>query len=325
MPFQHGRARAVGRRADLEAPSAPAVWHEPCYCKRWEDGSWPAPILKRFILQKLLSNRTFLERSALALVLPFVAGAVNASGFFIVGTYTSHVTGSVARVGDELAQGHTAGALQAGMLVLAFFMGTALATALVERARRVGRAHYVGALMTESLMLLVVTLLGVTEPKHIPFLQVLTTALLCAAMGMQNALVTKLSGAVVRTTHLTGIVTDLGIESVRVWQWLRTNTPGAPLARKLARLHRVPELRRLRLHLAIFSSFLGGAFIGPLLYLRQGFASMLLPVTVLLGLVIFDSVIGLRSTGLPFERQPSTDAPGPPEPREAPPAEGGSL
>ena len=32
------------------------------------------------------------------------------------------------------------------------------------------------------------------------------------AMGLQNSLVTRISDAVVRTTHLTGLFTDLGIE-----------------------------------------------------------------------------------------------------------------
>jgi uncharacterized membrane protein YoaK (UPF0700 family) len=253
-------------------------------------------ILRRFILHKLLRNREFLERSALALVLPFVAGTVNASGFFIVGAYTSHVTGSVARIGDELAQGHTSRALQAVMLVLAFFFGAALSTALVERARRLDRAPYAGALAAETMMLLVVTLLGIFEPKNVPWLQGLTTALLCAAMGVQNALVTKLSGAVVRTTHLTGVVTDLGIESVRAWEWVQRSTvTPATLADRVRNLRGAPELKRLRLHLAILASFGTGTFIGPLLYLRQGFASMLLPVTILLGLVAFDTFIGLRA------------------------------
>ena len=47
--------------------------------------------------------------------------------------------------------------------------------------------------------------------------------LLCAAMGLQNSLVTRLSGAVVRTTHLTGVLTDLGIEGARWFRLWRAN------------------------------------------------------------------------------------------------------
>jgi uncharacterized membrane protein YoaK (UPF0700 family) len=253
--------------------------------------------LRRYILHNLSKNRERLESGALALVLPFVAGAVNASGFFIVGAYTSHVTGSVARVGDELAQGHAPGAIKAGLLVVAFYLGATLATALVERARHRSRPRYVDALLAEASMLLVVTMLGLAKPQGIPFLHTLTTSLLCLAMGAQNALVTKLSGAVVRTTHLTGIVTDLGIETIRAWQWLRTTSGGGgwQVVKLLARAWEVTELKRLRLHLAILGSFFSGAVAGPLLYLRFGLASMLFPVMVLLVLVLFDSLVGLRS------------------------------
>ena len=263
-----------------------------------------------------MKNREWLERSALALVLPFVAGSVNASGFFIVGAYTSHVTGSVARAGDEAAQGHVAAAIQPLFLVLCFYLGAVLATALVTRAGRNNRARYVTALLTEAAMLLVVTLLGVMEPKGVRFLREVTTSLLCLAMGVQNSLVTKLSGAVVRTTHLTGVVTDLGIETVHVWEWLRHRSGGKGFWHRLGlalSVSTVPELKRLRLLAAIFFSFATGALVGPMLYLRQGFASMVVPVIVLLGLVFFDSVIGLRS-GHPV-REP---APAPPLAAEAP-------
>ena len=58
-------------------------------------------------------NREVFERVLLAAVLPGVAGAVNASGFVLVGVYTSHVSGSVARIGDEVALGHLGLAMRA--------------------------------------------------------------------------------------------------------------------------------------------------------------------------------------------------------------------
>jgi uncharacterized membrane protein YoaK (UPF0700 family) len=249
--------------------------------------------MRRYIAR----NRDSLESAVLALMLPFVAGAVNASGFFIVGVYTSHVSGSVARVGDELAQGRRSSALSAAILVFAFFCGATLATALVESARRMRRARYAAALLCEASMLLVVTLLGIFEPKHVRFLHELTTSLLCCAMGAQNALVTRLSGAVVRTTHLTGIVTDLGIETVHILSRWRAVTHGQPLHRRVSSLwsarQRI-ELTRFRLHFGILSSFLVGAIVGPWLYLHHGYLSMLFPVTLLFGLVTFDSLIGFK-------------------------------
>ena len=45
-------------------------------------------------------------------------------------------------------------------------------------------------------------------------------------MGLQNALVTRVSGAVVRTTHMTGVLTDIGIELVRMRAWVRDGPRG---------------------------------------------------------------------------------------------------
>jgi uncharacterized membrane protein YoaK (UPF0700 family) len=92
-------------------------------------------------------------------------------------------------------------------------------------------------------------------------------------------------------------VTDLGIESVRAMRWFRQTTRDLPLAgvlRVITHVRQHPELRRLRLHSAIFASFFSGAVIGPLMYLRDGYVAMLLPIVVLMALVAFDIGIGLR-------------------------------
>jgi uncharacterized membrane protein YoaK (UPF0700 family) len=252
--------------------------------------------VRRHLLRSLIRNREFLEKASLAQVLPFVAGLVNAEGFVIVGVYTSHVTGTVARAGDEFSRGHHAIGLYWLGLVAAFFAGAFTATALVLRGGRSLRGRYSLALGAETLTLLAVTLLGVLRPTNAAFVQFVTTLLLCFAMGAQNALVTKLSGAVVRTTHLTGIVTDLGIEAVRAITWYRSSNRHRALrevARDVVHMRQHPQLKRMRLHIAIFASFLAGAIVGPILYAREGYTAMLLPVGVLTGLMIFDVAIGL--------------------------------
>jgi hypothetical protein len=90
---------------------------------------------------------------------------------------------------------------------------------------------------------------------------------------------------VVRTTHLTGITTDIGIESVRVLFWIGDRLVG----RKVTV---VPDLKRIRLHVSIFLSFLSGATVGPALYLRFGAVAMLLPVGLLVVLAWFDGILG---------------------------------
>jgi uncharacterized membrane protein YoaK (UPF0700 family) len=241
------------------------------------------------VIRRLERNRSFWENVILAMVLPGVAGAVNASGFIALGVYTSHTSGTVARMGDELAQGRYEGAWSAAVVVLLFLVGAMTATALVEVAGRQGRPRYVVALLVEALMIALFALISIHSDEHWRYQRLELEATLCFAMGLQNALVTRISGAVVRTTHLTGITTDIGIESVRVLFWLGDRLVGR-------RVTVVPDLKRIRLHVSIFLSFLSGATVGPALYLHFGAVAMLLPVALLLVLAWFDGMLGFGYT-----------------------------
>ena len=98
--------------------------------------------------------------------------------------------------------------------------------------------------------------------------------MLCLAMGMQNSLVTNLSGAVIRTTHLTGVVTDLGIESARWHYWLFTRYTSTRGAR--------PSPVKAVLLLTILSAFTIGAISGALFTMNRGPSAMLVPSAALL-------------------------------------------
>ena len=148
-------------------------------------------------------------------------------GFILIGSFTSHVTGSVGRLSNDLAQDNLRAALFAGFLVLAFFVGAFIASLILEglAPQDVPRAYAV-ALFLEAVFLfgfvLIADLSRATNARILDG----EAAILSAAMGMQNSLVTRLSGAVVRTTHLTGIVTDLGIELARWYRWRRAHVSG---------------------------------------------------------------------------------------------------
>jgi uncharacterized membrane protein YoaK (UPF0700 family) len=236
-------------------------------------------------------SRPLWENAILSAVLPFVAGAVNASGFIALGVYVSHTTGNSARIGDELAQRHFDEALQYGGLVFVFFLGAMTATALVELAHRQGRPRFVVALLLQAFLLATFAMLSIHSEHHWRYQRLELTSLLCFAMGLQNAMVTRLSGAVVRTTHLTGITTDIGIEAMRTLFWL-ADRRAAPTAEQTAADERAPDLRRLRLHLRIYGSFLTGATVGPALYIAVGSASLMMPVFVLLALAGVDFALG---------------------------------
>lgn len=213
---------------------------------------------------------------------------VNATGFFAVGTYTSHVTGHASMVGDEIARGNYDAAAHFFLLVVFFISGAFLATVFVENARRFGRARYVAALLLEASILTAFTLISVVVEEKSQTVWRVLTAMLSISMGLQNALVTRISGAVVRTTHLTGVATDIGIELARLTFWLRRNARLLSPIRTMRDFAREEELRRLRVHVLLFSAFLAGAVVGPFLYLWIGHGAMLFPGAILFGLVLLD-------------------------------------
>ena len=197
-------------------------------------------------------HRTSTTNRRLGLLLAFNAGAVNAGGFLVVRLYTSHMTGFVSMLADNLVLGNTVLVLGAIGALLAFISGAAVTAILVNWARQ-HRLHssYALPLLIVALLMLVFGLVGaVTLNWRTPFAVPATVLLLSFIMGLQNATVTKMSSSEIRTTHMTGIVTDLGIELGRLLYWNRSSV--------------LPEqqVRANRKRLALFSSLLGMFLLG---------------------------------------------------------------
>lgn len=226
------------------------------------------------------SARSDSQNRWLAGYLAFVGGFVNSSGFVLIGVFSSHVTGNVGRLANDAATGQYAAALAAASLVLCFFSGAFVASVITEsRFWGVHSARaYALALATETLLLLLFTLLSYATTSEHPRMRDAEAALLCAAMGLQNALVSRLSGAVVRTTHLTGVVTDLGIESARWFRFWRRSL--SDVTRVQLVLGRNPVVRpsapKVLLLGTIAASFLAGASSGAYSAVHWHHGSMLI-------------------------------------------------
>jgi uncharacterized membrane protein YoaK (UPF0700 family) len=226
--------------------------------------------------------------SLLALLLAAVAGSVNAISFFQVGTHTSHMTGNLANVGEYLANGRWHLALTAGELVLCFLLGAMSATVLMDVARHRRRGRHATALLVEAITLAAV---GYWYSRHPQTNEPTILLGMSYAMGIQNALVTRVSGAVVRTTHMTGVVTDIGIQLVKMMAWVRDGARGHGLGGLVWMIRKLPsaeQFARTRLHLGLATAFLLGCTVGPLLFFRLGAAAMIMPCGVLLMLVVLD-------------------------------------
>lgn len=158
-------------------------------------------------------DRTTDANRHLGFGLTFVAGAINAGGFLAVHQYTSHMTGIVSSMADNLALGTFDVALAGLGALSSFVTGAASSAVLVNFSRRRHlHSEFALPLMLEAGLLLCFGLLGARLAVIDGLFVSLTVMLLSFMMGLQNAVITKLSNAEIRTTHITGIVTDIGIE-----------------------------------------------------------------------------------------------------------------
>lgn len=228
----------------------------------------------------LLTNRDRTRRTNRQLggLLAFVAGAINAGGFLAVRQYTSHMTGIVSAIADDVVLGNILLASAGLASLLAFISGAATTTILVNWARR-RKLHgeFALSIMLEAILLLVFGVLGANLNVLIEVFVPTTVLLLCFIMGLQNAIVTKASKAEIRTTHMTGIVTDLGIELGRLIYWNRTQS--ANLA------HFVQADRdKLKIHAGILALFTLGALVGTSSFKWIGFFSTL-PIAAVLTVI----------------------------------------
>ena len=170
-------------------------------------------MIKHFSRRMTGTIRSDASNRELGYLLAFIAGAVNAGGFLAVQKYTSHMTGIVSSMADFIALGQFQFAV-VGFASLVFFVaGAAMTAIMVNYARRHKMtSEYAAALLVEAALLMAFGLLGARAVQTDGTVIISTVLLLSFIMGLQNAVITKVSGAVIRTTHVTGIVTDIGIE-----------------------------------------------------------------------------------------------------------------
>lgn len=221
--------------------------------------------------------------------LAFVAGAANAGGFLAVGQYTSHMSGIVSSLADNLALGDINFVAAGLSSLLSFLAGAATSAILINWGRRRHlHSQYAMPLILEAALLLFFGLLGSNlEAHHVLFVPA-TVCLLCYVMGLQNAMITKISKAEIRTTHVTGLVTDIGIELGKLFYWNAGATPQNLVC---------ADRQKLFLLGSLLLSFLTGGLAGAAGFRHLGFVSTVPLAIVLVALAvvpIFDDMLAQR-------------------------------
>jgi len=239
---------------------------------------------------------SFRQKSRLAVSLSWIGGYTNVITLLFCGMTSSHVTGNVTHLGQAISERNYQGALYFGWVISCFVVGAACSGALLELARWHNlRSRYALPLACEAMLLSIFTIgLNVQVWRgHGAAMSELRlywmTGVAAMAMGLQNATITKVSGAIVRTTHLTGVSTDFGLEGAQLLMWFIQKTRarvGMERAERVIRVsQRHPSLQRLGVLAGIFWSFLLGVVAGALVE-RWALWLALIPPILFLGFIV---------------------------------------
>ncbi|MEI6894866.1 MAG: YoaK family protein [Colwellia sp.] len=198
-----------------------------------------------------------------SLLLALIAGFVNSVGLLGFNHQSiSHLSGTVTIIGTSLADGNFINAFHLFMVLFSFLVGAAISGCFLRSgALRLGRNY--GRLLTLEAMFLYASIYFLTQDSLIGHY------LASSACGLQNALVSTYSGAIIRTTHVTGIFTDLGI-------MIGAKFRGEPF-----------DKRKARLFLIIIIGFLLGGTIGAFFFSFLKFNALFIPATTCLLLTLF--------------------------------------
>lgn len=254
------------------------------------------PCAGKTALVRRASDRSEYRLAWVALVLACVAGIVDAVGYLTLARlFTAHMSGNTAAIGAFLGTAHPAEALHRAMPIPFFVLGVALGAVVDEEARRRGICSaFTVALIVEAVLLAAFMLAGIAvgpalHPGRASY--ILVVALAPLAMGVQSASLQRVGRTGVRTTYISGMLTDFAEEGVKTLFWVRDRSAGHG-ARRLAACLRLAGRQestiRMLLHGSIWVAFVVGAIAGGGLEARFGLWALVVPLGILLGLIARD-------------------------------------
>lgn len=219
------------------------------------------------------TRRTHIHNVRLAVLLSLTAGFVNAEGLIGFSTLTTNVTGHAAIFAEHIYLKKWTTALVVALWMLLYLAGAFFSSFIIETVGKHQRYSKLVPVSIEIAILVVIALLAGRFKNNVTAQQVCTGSLLFA-MGLQNALVSMISKSVVRTTHLTGTFTDLGIELAR-FSFVNTSTKFS--------------LRSgVALKLYIIGFFITGVLCGAYSFAILHFHAFLIPAFILVWALLYD-------------------------------------
>ncbi len=244
------------------------------------------------MLKKYSNTRSLADNIRLGVITAFSAGMVNILTLIIFFAFSSNVTGHYAILASEIAMGNWYQVAVVFSWIFLFFFGNFVSNYIVisYNKRNAYIAHALPVAI-EMLCLLSVGIYGSYYYRETLQETEVLVALCLFAMGLQNGLTASISNFAVKTTHLTGATTDLGIL--------------ASMFTKKEYRENEQLMGKFKLIFFIALSYMFGGVIAGLLYFQIGFKTFYVVCVTLIVVIGYDySKLELYEY---FRKNPSTD------------------
>lgn len=227
------------------------------------------------MLRQSKNERTLKQNLLLGSSTALAAGITNAAGMIAFLAFTANITGHVANLAKHVVQQNFREILVFLIWLLLFFTGAFLSSFIVRSYRHTSnyRAHSI-PIIIEVVVLVFVAIYGHNFYKETLFEREIVIGAIIFSMGLQNGLVSTVSGGLIKTSHLTGLFTDLGGD---VAEWLHPTSEKATAVK-----------HKIYIRLSILGFYLGGALLGGFMFDFFDFATFYLVPAVLLVVLYYD-------------------------------------
>lgn len=227
------------------------------------------------MLAQTFEERSYKANLLLAISTALAAGMTNIIGAMACYAFTTNVTGHAASFAQHMVKANWFEMLIVIIWLTMFLLGAAIAHFLIHTFKTKGNyiAHAIPILI-EMIIMIGIGIYGMWLHDETEIETISITAVLLFTMGMQNSTVSLITGKRIKTTHLTGLLTDLGAE---LSEWLHIKKPKSNTLK-----------HSLQLRLAILAFYIIGAIIGGIIFLEISFASFYIIAFILFFIIIYD-------------------------------------
>jgi len=227
------------------------------------------------MLRQSKEERTLKSNLLLASSTAFVSGMTNVAGVVAFLAFTSNITGHVANLAKHIVSQNFREIIVFGVWLMLFMGGAFIANFIIKSLAHRSRykAHTV-PIVLEIVLLIIVAIYGHHFYEETIFEREVIIGIILFCMGLQNSLVSNVSGGLIKTSHLTGLFTDLGSDLA---DWFH------PKVEKTAVIK-----HKIIIRLTILGFYFFGAIAGGFLFDIFDFRIFYLIPLVLISILLYD-------------------------------------